>query len=170
MSARLLLTVCAALALGGCGSNDPSSSPEKPTSAPKAETEGGATMETTDAGTKIIMATDQETNLVLEVQNNSVYLKAPSSPDPKIAALRGKNLGGACDVSAAAGFSTAELFPLYWREDSGDWGSALARGLPVPDDEEPTLAEFVTECRLYAAPAGSDEIRLENLLTTITVR
>lgn len=152
------LFLLSALLSAGC-SGDEGASPE-----------GGAEMETTEHGTKIISSVDRETGLRLEIQDNSLYLKLPEEPVGKAAELRGTGLGGACDVSSEAPFSMPELFPIYWREDFNDWGSALTRGLPVPDDSEPTLAEFVTECRLYAPPEGSDEIRLDNLVTTIRVR
>lgn len=156
---RLLgLLVLFALLGAGCGSDE------------GASREGGAEMETTEHGTKIISSVDQETGLRLEIQDNGLYLTLPEEPAGKAAELRGTGLGGACDVASEAPFSMPELFPIYWREDSSDWGSALTRGLPVPDDSEPTLAEFVTECRLYAPPEGSDEIRLDNLVTTIRVR
>lgn len=127
-------------------------------------------METTEYGTKIIKSVDQETGLRLETQDNSLYLKLPENPTGKAAEVKGNGLGGACDVSSDAPFTMPELFPIYWREDYDDWGTALARGLPIPDESEPTLAEFVTECRLYAPPEGSDEIRLDNQVTTIGVR
>ncbi len=145
----------------GCGSESKSASASK---------EGGAKMETSEHGTKIIKTTDRKTGLQPEIQDDSLYLKLPENATGKAAELRATGLGGACDVSSNAPFEMPKLFPIYWREDSNDWGTALVRGRPVPDEGGPTLAEYVTECRIYAPPKGSNEIRLENLVTTITGR
>lgn len=162
----------AAACSGGSGGDDDGAAEGGGGQQVSDEQEGGADLRTTDTGLKIIEATDVETGLQLEIQDDSLYLKLPDEPSATVAGLGGDGLGGSCDVSDDAPFTMPRLFPVYWRDEIGDWGSAVTRGLPVPEDGGPTLAEHVVECRFYEAPPGSDEIRPrpENLVATIRVR
>lgn len=175
---RRAIGICSILVLAACGGDGGSTPEDGPDDdvggvrEREADDGGGAEMRTTEAGLHIIETTDPETGLHLEIQGDNLYLKLPDDPSTEVAALSEDTLGGSCEVADDAPFDLPELFPVYWRERSGDWGTALTRGLPVPPRGEPTLAEHVVECSFYGAPAGSDEIRAspEELITTIQVR
>lgn len=66
-------------------------------------------------------------------------------------ALSGKPLGGDCEVDGKGGVRVARRFPIYWREDPGDWGSAVARD---PINGSGLLVEHVTSCRTFATRPG----------------
>lgn len=126
-------------------------------------------LETTDAGTRIITAIDERAGLRIEVQDDSLYVKAEAGVPQSTRELEGELLGASCEDDGKAGVEASAQFPVYWREDSGDWGSALARednqsrvesydsfdAYEEKEETRPVLAEHVTRCRLFATePAG----------------
>ena len=126
-------------------------------------------LETTDAGTRIITAADERAGLRIEVQDDSLYVKAEANGPQSTKALEGGPLGASCEDDGKAGVEASAQFPVYWREDSRDWGSGLARednqgrfesydSFEAYEEKEgtrPVLAEHVTRCRLFATkPTG----------------
>ena len=136
-----VLALALALAAGACGGDD-----EAGGGAPAADP-----VRTTDAGTRIVAATDPRRGLEVEVQDDSLYVHlAPDAP-PESRALAGEPLGGSCTVDGGGGVRVERQFPVLWREEYGDWGTALARIDPPVDIEntEPVLAQHVLGCRLF---------------------
>lgn len=163
LRALLGLLAAAAVLATGCGADDePSGSASK----------SGPQVETTDAGTKIIAATDDKAGLRVEIQDDSLYVTLTDDAPDTTRELEGKGIGGSCEDDGDGGVEAAAEFPILWRDDPGDWGSNLSRAdatetgiTTVQEDEydeyeqaqdaEPRLAEHVTRCRLFAP--GSDQ-------------
>lgn len=103
------VALAAAALAGGCGLDDDGA--EKPT------------LETTDSGTRIITVTDRKAGLEMEIQDDSLYVKTIKDAPPSTRDL----LGASCEDDGKQGVDASAQFPVYWREDSSDWGSALAR-------------------------------------------
>ncbi|MEJ7750937.1 MAG: hypothetical protein WKF32_05765 [Thermoleophilaceae bacterium] len=156
----LVVLLAAATVAAGCGADDePSGSPAK----------GGAEVETTESGTKIIASTDEKAGMRVEVQDDSLYVTLTDDAPQATRDLEGQGIGGSCDDDGGGGVEAAAEFPILWREDPGDWGSALSRanaetGVTTVEEDEyedfekaeeakPRLAEHVTRCRLFAPGA-----------------
>ena len=127
-------------------------------------------VETTEAGTRIITATDERAGLRVEVQNDSLGVTAEKDAPQSTKELEGELLGASCEDDGKAGVEAAGQFPVYWREQFGDWGSALARkddrgrveyydsfeAYKEGEGARPVLAEHVTRCRLFETePTGT---------------
>jgi len=135
---RVLLTLIVLSAVG-CGGGE-------------GEEEGK--VHTTDAGTVIVKATDDKTGLEVEVQNDSIYVHLAKDAPKAIRDMGGGPLGGACEVDGGGSVKVSRQFPIYWREDPGDWGSAVVRPLGQNGEGE-SLAQHVTSCRIFATkPTG----------------
>jgi hypothetical protein len=160
MRAFVPVALAAAVLAAGCGGA-------------AGESGGGAgqepKLETSDAGTRIITAIDERAGLRIEVQDDSLYVKAEAGVPQSTRELEGELLGASCEDDGKAGVEASAQFPVYWREDSGDWGSAVARednqgrvesydsfeAYEETEETRPVLAEHVTRCRLFATePAG----------------
>lgn len=128
--------------------------------------DGGPRVETTDAGTKIIKTSDERAGLRAEIQDDSIYISASDEAPASIRALEGQTIGGSCEDDGRGGVEAAQDFPIYWRDDPGDWGSALARadlerGVVTIEEGEfddydraeeakPKLSEHVIRCEVFA--------------------
>ncbi len=161
---RLFALTVVAVFVAGCGADD-----EPSGSATKDE----AQVETTDAGTKIIAATDEKAGLRVEVQDDTVLVTLTDDAPDSSRQLEGTGIGGSCEDDGGGGVEASGEFPVYWREDPGDWGSALARedverGVTTieegdyddyqeAEDAKPRLAEHVTRCRLFAPTVSGEE-------------
>ena len=109
---------------------------------------------TTDAGTIIVHMTDKAAGLKVEIQDDSLYVQLTDDAPQATRDLAGEPLGGACEVDGDGGVQVSRHFPIYWREDPGDWGTALVRPLGGNREGE-TVAEHVTSCRIFATkPTG----------------
>jgi hypothetical protein len=106
-------------------------------------------------GLHIITVDDAQTGLRLELQDDSLYLKTTAKTKPDVRdRIRGQGLAGQCE--GAPGKSVPGLtsgFQIYWREQFGDWGSAVVR-LP---ERKPSLADELKTCRIFAE-GSSDPI------------
>ncbi|MDQ3645097.1 MAG: hypothetical protein M3356_06295 [Actinomycetota bacterium] len=117
---------------------------------------GAPEVRTTEAGTVIVGAADEEAGLEVEIQDDTMLVRLAKGAPAAARELAGKPLGGACEVDGEGGVEVARQFPIYWREDPGDWGSAVIRD-PIGGGGE-YLAEHVTECRIFATePTGVPE-------------
>jgi len=67
--------------------------------------------------------TDRKAGLEMEIQDDSLYVKTIKDAPPSTRDL----LGASCEDDGKQGVDASAQFPVYWREDSSDWGSALAR-------------------------------------------
>ena len=139
------LVVVGALA-AGCGGGDGA-----------ARVTGTPQVRTTDAGTVIVGASDEAAGLEVEIQNDSLYVRLAGGAPETARELAGRPLGGACAVDGEGGVAVARQFPIYWRDDPGDWGSAVVRD-PIGGEGGESLAEHVTGCRVFATePTGVPE-------------
>ena len=131
----------------GCGDDDSQSSQE-----------GNGKVRTTEHGTRIITSVDDETGLRLEIQDDSLYLKLTDDTPPEVRdRIKGKGLAGKCEGSPGKVVpGLTEGFQVFWREQFGDWGSAVVR-LP---ERKPPLADELATRRIYAPDPGSDQIRV----------
>jgi hypothetical protein len=109
---------------------------------------------TTNAGTIIVHMTDKDAGLKVEIQDDNLYVQLTDDAPKPTRDLAGEPLGGACEVDGRGGVQVSRHFPIYWREDPGDWGTAVLR--PLGDNGEgETVAEHVTSCRIFATkPTG----------------
>ncbi len=154
----LALSLLAFALLAGCGGDEEQSS---------STDDGDAQVETTDAGTKIIRASDERAGLDAEIQDDGIYIRSSDDAPAAISGLEGQTISGSCEDDGGGGVEAATQFPIYWRDDPGDWGSALARANPEDggvttveiedyDDYEkaelakPRLSEHVTRCEVFA--------------------
>lgn len=128
-----VILAAAALIVAGCGD----------------ENAAGRAIRTTAAGTVIVGATHAKAGLKVEIQNDSLYVQLTDDAPGPTRRLAGKPLGGACEVDGEGGVRVARQFPIYWREDSGDWGSAVVRD-PIGAESRERLAQHVTSCRIFA--------------------
>ena len=164
MRALLLTSLLAAALAAGCGADDSSTAGSGAGDKPK--------LETTDAGTRKIAVTDEKAGLRIEVQDDSLYVTPEDGAPQSTADLEGDLLGASCEDDGREGVQASPQFPVYWRDESKDWGSALARedelgrvesydSFDEYDDAEesrPVLAEHVTRCKLFATqPTGQPE-------------
>jgi hypothetical protein len=134
----LLISVVAATTIG-CGDGD--------SAAPK--------VHTTDAGTVIVGTTVKEAGLEVEIQDDSLYVDLAADAPKAAHDLAGKPLGGACVVDGRGGVRVARQFPIYWRAEYRNWGTAVVRD-PIGADTKEKLAEHVTSCRIFATkPTGA---------------
>jgi len=153
----LLCLLAVAILAAGCGADDePSGS----------GAESGPEVETTEAGTKKIAATDEKAGLKVEVQDDSLYVTLTDDAPDEARELEGDGLGGSCEDDGKEGVDAASEFPILWRDSSEDWGSALSRadaetGITTieenefddyqeAEDAKPRLAEHVTRCEIFA--------------------
>ncbi len=112
-------------------------------------------LRTTDAGTVIIGAADDKAGLEVEIQDDSLYVRLTDDAPGAARKLAGKPLGGACEVDGRGGVRVARQFPIYWRQDPGDWGSAVVRE-PIGASGRDNLAQHVVGCRIFAPkPTGT---------------
>lgn len=114
-------------------------------------------LHTTDGGTVIIGADDDKAGLNVEIQDDNLYVRLAHDAPQVARKLAGKPLGGACAVDGEGGVRVARQFPIYWREDYGDWGSALVRD-PIAASGRENLAQHVIGCRIFAPkPSGPEQ-------------
>lgn len=154
----LVVSLLALVLLAGCGDDEERSD--------SGGDGGGARVETTDAGTKIIEASDERAGLDAEIQDDSIYISASDGAPASVGDLEGKTISGSCEDDGGGDVEAAQDFPIFWRDDPGDWGSALARAdverrvITVEEDEfdefeeaedaKPRLSEHVTRCEVFA--------------------
>jgi len=99
---RVLLSI-AVLGLVACGDGEEAGAPK---------------IRTTEFGTVILEVTDEKTGLLLEIQNDTVYVKLSDGASEAAKALSGKPLGGDCEVDGEGGVRVARRFPIFWRAGS----------------------------------------------------
>jgi len=160
---RVLIAVAAAVLAAGCGGNEEGGSGSGGAEKPKLETD--------DSGTRTIKVIDAKAGLEIEIQNDGLGVKATADAPEATRALEGELLGGSCEDDGKEGVEAAAQFPVYWREEYGDWGSALAREdnlgkfevYESPEEYDkakakPVLAEHVTSCKLFKTePTGEPD-------------
>lgn len=144
---RAVTAVLATAALAaGCAEDDPIGDFGSP---PKPE------LRTTGSGTRVIAALDQFPGLRMEIQDDSLYVRVTKDAPVTTQRLEGTPLGGSCKDDGKGGVRAAPQFPVYWREQFGDWGSDLAReddlARTSPGQRHPVLAEHVTRCQIFKA-------------------
>jgi len=162
--ALLMASLLAAALATGCGGGDTNSAGSGAADKPK--------LETTDAGTRTIAVTDEQTGLRIEIQDDSLYVTAEDGAPQATKDLAGQPIGASCEDDGKDGVEASPQFPVYWRDDSEDWGSALARednlgevesydSFDEYDDAQeskPVLAEHVTTCKLFKTqPTGTPD-------------
>lgn len=162
----------------GCGADE-----EGAESGSKAASE----VQITEAGTKKIAAVDDKAGVKVEVQDDSLYVTLTGDAPEATRALEGEGIGGSCEDDGKGGVEASGEFPIYWREDPGDWGSALSRAdvetgvtsvgedeyeeFEKAEDAKPRLAEHVTRCRLYApTPDGAFDSETDTPVATVEFR
>jgi hypothetical protein len=124
------------------------------------EDAGKPKLETTDAGTRIIGVTDEKAGLEIEIQNDSLFATPTDDAPESTKEVEGELIGASCRDDGRQGVEASPQFPVYWREKSGDWGSALARqdDYDRTDESRPVLAEHVTRCELFKTePTGEPD-------------
>lgn len=155
------ITLLLAAAIAGCGgASEGSSADAKPQ------------LETTDAGTRTIAVTDEKAGLRIEVQDDSLYVTVEQGAPQSTTDLEGELCGASCEDDGKAGVEASPEFPVYWRDESEDWGTALARAdeqgrvesydsfdeYDEAQESRPVLAEHVTRCELFETePTGEPE-------------
>ncbi len=164
MRALVVTSLLAAALAAGCGSEGSDSAGSGAGEKPK--------LETTDAGTRTIAVTDEQTGLKVEIQDDSLYVTAEDGAPQATKDLAGQPIGASCEDDGKDGVEASPQFPVYWRDESKDWGSALARednlgrtesyeSFDEYDDAEesrPVLAEHVTSCKLFKTqPTGTPD-------------
>ena len=108
---------------------------------------------TTDAGTVIVGTT--AAGLKVEIQDDNLYVQLTDDAPEAARKLAGEVLGGACEVDGGGRVKVGRQFPIYWRDDPGDWGTAVIRDPIGGTDGDELLAQHVTSCRIFATkPAG----------------
>jgi len=162
--AFLLTSLLVAGLAAGCGGGDSGTAGSDAADKPN--------LETTDAGTRTIAVTDGQAGLRIEVQDDSLYVTVEDGAPESTKGLEGDLLGASCEDDGKEGVQASPQFPLYWRDESEDWGSALARadGLgrtesydsfdeyDEAEESRPVLAEHVTRCQLFETqPTGEPE-------------
>jgi hypothetical protein len=149
-NARRVVLAISALTAVGCGGSD-RSEPQQ--------------VHTTNAGTIIVHMTDKDAGLKVEIQDDNLYVQVTDDAPKATRDLAGEPLGGACEVDGGGGVQVSRHFPIYWREDPGDWGTAVLR--PLGDNAEgETVAEHVASCRIFATkPTGVDDQAVFNEAT-----
>jgi len=145
------ITLLLAAAIVGCaGDSERSSADAKPR------------VETTDAGTRKIAVTDEQAGLRIEIQDDSLYVMVADGAPRSTTDLEGEPLGASCEDDGREGVGASPEFPIFWRDEFEDWGTALARAdeqgrvesyesFDEYDDAQesrPVLAEHVTRCEL----------------------
>jgi hypothetical protein len=130
---------------------------------------------TTAAGTVRVSAIDERAGLNVEIQDDGLSVKLAADPPAAARALAGDPLGGACEVDGDGDVQVAERFPIYWREDFRDWGTALVRDPPGGVEGGEVLAQHVTSCRIFATnPTGESGARSFDLtdepVATVSLR
>lgn len=139
---RVVTVLAVAVMAAGCGGDEEDEAPK---------------LQTTDSGTRVIAVTDAKAGLRIEVQDDSLYVEAEDGAPESTKKAEGKLLGASCLDDGREGVEAAAQFPVYWREKSNDWGSALARqdDFDRLDDDRPVLAEHVTGCKVFRTePTG----------------
>jgi hypothetical protein len=142
----LLSIAAGGLLLSACGGGDGS-----------ATAEGNGQVRDSH-GVRIITANDAETGLQLELQDDNLYLELTGDTPAKVRdRIKGQGLAGECEGAPGKDVpGLARGFQIFWRERSGDWGSAVLR-LPK---RKPPLSDVVKTCRIYAAAPGSSQIEV----------